>query len=60
MTGIRITEKGLSLRPSIPLKWNNYSFHIVFQGKTLRFKLAQDLGQCQLKRSGYLELILNN
>ncbi|WP_353947833.1 glycosyl hydrolase family 65 protein [Sporolactobacillus sp. Y61] len=58
--GIRITEKGLSLRPSIPLKWNNYSFHVVFQGKTLRFKIAQGLGQCQLERSGSLELTINN
>lgn len=35
MAGVRVTEAGLSMNPTIPEKWNSYSFKIYYKGNSL-------------------------
>ncbi|MBB6453241.1 alpha,alpha-trehalose phosphorylase [Salirhabdus euzebyi] len=40
--GLRIKETGISLRPSLPEKWNSLSFHLQYQGRLLRITMDKE------------------
>ncbi|MBO8171507.1 MAG: glycoside hydrolase family 65 protein [Bacillaceae bacterium] len=56
--GLRLKEKGLSFAPSIPEKWNAYSFSIQYLGRLLHVSINQQEIRIKLVRGEGLSLTL--
>ncbi|TGA95935.1 glycoside hydrolase family 65 protein [Sporolactobacillus shoreae] len=54
--GVRIKEHGLTLRPSIPEKWNRYAFHIAYRGTILAVEINRDSVNLSLEKGEKIQV----
>jgi maltose phosphorylase len=50
MAGVRVTEAGLAINPTLPKQWNGYAFKIYFKGNSLDIKC--DAQQVSITNNG--------
>jgi alpha,alpha-trehalose phosphorylase len=46
--GLRIKEDGISFRPSLPDKWERYSFKLQYRGRSLKVEVTKNTASFQL------------
>lgn len=57
--GLRIKETGLSLAPTLPSKWNSYSFHTIYQGSVIKVHKTKEFITYQVVEGPGLSILHN-
>lgn len=56
--GLRITEKGISINPFLPKKWDAYRFKIRYQGSLLKVSVTKKQIEIRLEEGEAVELMV--
>ena len=57
--GLRIKESGPSLAPTLPKKWNSYTFHMQYQGRVIKVHKARGSVSYQVVEGEGLSILHN-